>query len=538
MLTIAFTFTGHTYHATPWESHVNEGLVEWPPSPWRILRACIAVGFSKLQWEAIPHEYLVLFETLALDHPWYKLPPVTPAHTRHFMPAPQKTTKIFDAFLRTIDDQPLVVVYPETTLNEQQTKLLVTILNNMTYLGRAESWVEARHAPQMAPETLDPYQWCGPSAEPPSPDFELVPLIAPWNPEHYSAWRTTKIDQAHAREIALVTRTKSKAPTPKAAAKLLTKVSAPYPETIIDCLLQDTGVLRKQGWSQPPGSERVNYLRPVNALDPMPLRTLPCIHHADTSLEIGLLALSPDTDRGTILPLMTRAVPQAELLHQALVSRMDDMRLDCPVLRGTDAEGNPLSGHQHVHFIPLSLHEKGRIDHFVVYAPHGFNQDARRVLQSIRRTWSKGITSDIIVTCVGFGSREQFARQLRTRTGTTLPVFGYSQQWRSVTPLILPRYVKTHGRHTPEAQICEHLTSAGFPEPAAIHCIEDKQAKVDQGFFDFIRYRNRKNHKPQPPSTRPWLVELEFSEPVQGPITAGYASHFGLGLFAACREEH
>ncbi|MDD4650430.1 MAG: type I-U CRISPR-associated protein Cas5/Cas6, partial [Desulfoplanes sp.] len=80
MLTVAFTFPGHSYHATPWGSHVNEGLVEWPPSPWRILRACIAVGFSKLQWEAIPPEYVNLFETMAKDHPWYKLPAMTPGH--------------------------------------------------------------------------------------------------------------------------------------------------------------------------------------------------------------------------------------------------------------------------------------------------------------------------------------------------------------------------------------------------------------------------------------------------------------------------
>ena len=27
------------YHATPWGRNVNEGHPEWPPSPWRILRA-------------------------------------------------------------------------------------------------------------------------------------------------------------------------------------------------------------------------------------------------------------------------------------------------------------------------------------------------------------------------------------------------------------------------------------------------------------------------------------------------------------------
>jgi len=39
---IELRFPAGRYHATPWGSHVNEGAVEWPPSPWRLLRALIA----------------------------------------------------------------------------------------------------------------------------------------------------------------------------------------------------------------------------------------------------------------------------------------------------------------------------------------------------------------------------------------------------------------------------------------------------------------------------------------------------------------
>jgi CRISPR-associated protein Csb2 len=37
--TLRLRFPGGRYHATPWGHHVNEGQVEWPPSPWRLLRA-------------------------------------------------------------------------------------------------------------------------------------------------------------------------------------------------------------------------------------------------------------------------------------------------------------------------------------------------------------------------------------------------------------------------------------------------------------------------------------------------------------------
>ena len=42
MLAIQFEFTANRYHATQWGRHVNEGVLEWPPSPWRILRAIVA----------------------------------------------------------------------------------------------------------------------------------------------------------------------------------------------------------------------------------------------------------------------------------------------------------------------------------------------------------------------------------------------------------------------------------------------------------------------------------------------------------------
>ena len=38
-VSVALTFPGGQFHATPWGHHVNEALPEWPPSPWRLLRA-------------------------------------------------------------------------------------------------------------------------------------------------------------------------------------------------------------------------------------------------------------------------------------------------------------------------------------------------------------------------------------------------------------------------------------------------------------------------------------------------------------------
>ena len=88
MPTLYIHFPGGRYHATPWGHHVNEGLIEWPPSPWRLLRALISTGFTACGWtgERPPKVACSLIEKLASVLPRYFLPQVSGAHSRHYMP--------------------------------------------------------------------------------------------------------------------------------------------------------------------------------------------------------------------------------------------------------------------------------------------------------------------------------------------------------------------------------------------------------------------------------------------------------------------
>ena len=101
---IELRFPAGRFHATPWGRHVNEGAVEWPPSPWRMLRALIATWHLKTTREEAPEQVMrTLLENLA-EHPAaYQLPTASLGHTRHYMPIiegrKQKTTKVFDTFI-------------------------------------------------------------------------------------------------------------------------------------------------------------------------------------------------------------------------------------------------------------------------------------------------------------------------------------------------------------------------------------------------------------------------------------------------------
>src|SRR6266545_4173706 len=146
MIRLLFDFSAGSYHATPWGHHVNEGLVEWPPSPWRIIRALLATGYTKLGWQQVPDDMRRLVEALAASEPCYRLPRATNGHTRHFMPVRgwkkgiQKTSLVIDAFIK--PDGALGVEWPNVDPSEHN--ILPRLVDRLGYLGRAESRVSAR----------------------------------------------------------------------------------------------------------------------------------------------------------------------------------------------------------------------------------------------------------------------------------------------------------------------------------------------------------------------------------------------------------
>ena len=139
MPTLSVRFPGGHYHATPWGKAQNEGAVEWPPSPWRILRALIATGYAKLpEWAGGTVQYTgnSLIEKLASVLPSYRLPKVTGAHTRHYMPTKNSTTLVIDARAITGRDHEPLLVYRDVALKTDETALLAVLDAILAYLGR------------------------------------------------------------------------------------------------------------------------------------------------------------------------------------------------------------------------------------------------------------------------------------------------------------------------------------------------------------------------------------------------------------------
>lgn len=523
MIHLEFRFPGGRYHATPWGHHVNEGLVEWPPSPWRLIRAFIATAFTKLSVpDPVPpdHPLRSLVAALAAELPCYRLPPCPATHSRHYMPLGDKdgkTTLVLDT-CAVPGSAPLLVSWP-VELDPASRELLERIVPAIGYLGRAESWVEARIVPddsmhaQIA--SVDPHT----EGMNKGPGWEQISTLAPVPEPSYAHTYATTLQGIETR---FPTPEGKKAP-PAEIAKARAKVLAPHPPDLFACLTCDTAFLQQHGWSQPPGSRRVLYWRRTHALTSVPVARTPR-HAPRLPVDAVLLALASDTSRREVLPQFSRALPQAELLHRALVGIAGGReQIDCPALTGKDAEGQPLSGHRHLHILPLNLeaNEPGRLDHFLLWAPMGIDALAQHAILTLRRTWTKGGDKPLFVTVAGMGRLADLAPVVGAH------LLGESRSWISRTPFVAPRFIKRSGSNTLAGQVRAELASRNLPE-AQVKVLDREQC-VAAHFHRFVRVR--RDPTKAPPQNHFIGLRLTFPRSVSGPLALGYAAHFGLGLF-------
>ena len=563
MIRIGLTFTAGRYHATPWGRHVNEGAVEWPPSPWRVSRALIAVGFSKLSWTEIPQTAKELLVQLIERLPTYWLAPeVTTGHTRHYMPNgklaklntkglwSRGTDLVIDAFVALPRNEVGLVIEWDVDLLMPQAQLLRDLVEGMGHFGRAESWVKA----EVVSEVCGGLIRCAVGETPPDARWDRMGVLAPLAEPAYQEWRE-KWQAENAVKVA-------GKPKPKA------KKEVTVPLTVVDALLLKTSDLQAAGWSQPPGSRWVGYWRHPDSVVERSARQAQAVRESVFRPTTALLALSSDTANGEVLPLITQALWQGEVLHDALLSVSADSvtRLAPSSLTGMDASGALLTGHRHAHVLPLTLERRdNRVDHFLIHAPMGFEPEAIRGIQRLRNTFAKGLPK-LFVTLAGVGQ----ASDVKDR----IAEFRRSRVWESQTPFVPPRFLKDKGKNTLLEQVFAECESRNLPRPVIVkveiavgaeslaNFAQHRATRqwIDAGLFGELRARvegrafkgehafapleagmrlaprwrhfrrSRRDVTKAPPQALALGLRLEFQEPVQGPVMLGYGSHFGLGL--------
>jgi CRISPR-associated protein Csb2 len=528
MIAISLKFLAGRYHATPWGRHVNEGAVEWPPAPWRILRALVAAWKRTLP-NLPQHEVEPILRQLA-TRPEFLLPTASTGHTRHFMPwfkkGPDDRALVFDTFVAVPRDAQVIVRWPHASLDDAQRTTLAHILGNLNTFGRSESWCEA----SLVATPLESYGLiCRPLDEQLAADHEIVRLLCA---DPASAFADDR--------VVTVTRKTVKRGKKGDSAEVRSAIYDPAWN-----LCMETLQLHQEKWSDPPASCWVPYARPRECFEMVPAASVQRRRGQQPSLDIVRYAID-----STVLPLVTDTLPVAEAARRALMSlhgritERDGILGRSCVLSGKDAQGQPLAGHRHAYYLPTDEDGDGRLDQLTIFARGGFDAGERRAFDRLLRLRTGRDAEEkheLRLLLLGMGSLDnESAGPLATST-----------VWESATPYIATRYAKTRGRHRRDLRrpsdradflledLREQVRQVLGLDPRAAHM----EAVADEhGAFrvrgrwrpiEFKRYRSKRSDDGG--DRLAGAFRIRFERPMTGPIALGHSAHFGMGLFLPAR---
>ena len=217
-------------------------------------------------------------------------------------------------------------------------------------------------------------------------------------------------------------------------------------------------------------------------------------------------------------PQIGKTVMVAELMRRSVMSKIGDMLGKNAIpeyISGHDRRGEPLrSNHRQAFWLPTDADHDGLVDHIAVYVQDGFEKNIESVFYQIKEL-NDGQDLKFGMFFNGFYNKMDLEKKCN--------LFQKYKHWNSVTPYFAPWHIKKNfGR---DDQIRKECEKRGFPCPA----IEDSSVNQRMQILT-ARFYNLHN-KLRPPDPTDHVMRLSFNEPVRGPLSLGYCSHFGLGMF-------
>lgn len=411
MVGIAIRFDLGRYHANPWGAHVNDAASEWPPSPWRLVRALYATARTNTRLAS--HREQIdrgLATLIAAEPPVFELPPAFAAHTRHYMPKarrssaePNATDKVLDGFLA-VDPSAELRAWWDVSLDGDALAGLAAAAHSLGYLGRSESVCSARLLEDGEPEAV--------AAAPATselrtrPDDDMVELLCP------------------------------------------------DPSEPLDAIAVSITEVRRQRRRLPPGARRVRYaVAPrEEAPSPRPDTSSP------TKPKLAVLRLA-----GSRRPGIQEAVAVGEALRSALQGLYGGANHGraSRTFSGRDGDSPRRDQHSHAHYLSLPDRHGRRVDRLVVWAPEGLDRDEVGALAQLDHVniWEIG---RLQVALAALGDFDEIVLD---------ELIGPAKCWRSLTPFGLVRHPKTRGGRvidSPEDQVRRELEHRGRPKPEEI----------------------------------------------------------------------
>lgn len=527
MTTIRLTFPWGRYYAHPWginPTRLREP--EWPPSPWRLLRALLSAWFRAHPGQVPSTDCVALIESLGRELPEIGFVKVSFGQTVHWQPnygaagtenradATYKNTRHENHFAAV--HGPVFLRWRNVTLTAQHRYLLEDLLAELSYFGRAESLCQAElddGEPGM--ET----GWCLPTdGRKISSACRDVFCPKPNDFQFSDLWMRREHLPNHDQHNA--------------------------PPHFVDTLLSST--------LQADGAEWRSYQMP----DDWPHQRL-----VRTPRQIRVS--QRDTDWKPVAKTLTFSLQsRVPLPLKCMVDLADRFRASAikqfKVAQGHDAGSFALTGHgrppgdvqgrhQHAHYLPVATTSSNELRSIVIYAPCGFTRAEVNALMAVRS--------------LRWGASRYPIKPVLLETSDSEPSFlqgNPSRKWRSMTPFVPQGHFfrgklsdgKPKANRSPEEQLVMALRQSGIAAGVVVKRLalggsaqdgvpplpqwDIVRAPNDVPIFDeSVSLRTRETHGNLNRRIGFYFL-LEFDEAVAISKPLGHSSHFGLGLFVPC----
>ncbi len=540
MLALRLTFPWGRYYAHPWglnPARLREA--EWPPSPWRLLRALAAGWFRAHGGQTPTPELLALLESLGRELPEIAVGPVAFSQSIHWQPnlgdadkekraaASYKRTRHESHFAAT--ESPVVFCWKTLALEERLRPVLADILPHVSYFGRAESLCRIELGEG---DDLGGLGSCWPLLDNGIPirriaeDCRDVFSPDPRSFQPADLWSRHagrhEVDPDHA------------------------------PPHLVEDLLGHQPL--------PDGGRWVSYQMPDGWPGEWVVRVAKSIRRkAVVSSEAPRVARYLRFSLQCRVPIPLRfTVLLAERFRQQALRFFGQVKRGGSsfALSGHDRPTDVESEHQHAFYLPLGVDpaHPDLLTELHVWCSHGLTQSELEALMWIQR--------------LDWGSGRYPIRPVLLAVGNAVPdgcpiaVGQFSSRiWRSRTPFVPPRYfyrgaaqrAKLKVRDAPEQQLAECLRLSGIASPGEIRRLSTngraQRSIPPTADWDIVRVpKGGTNaltggvatavHVPSEPGkteeTRRvgMFFEIVFDSPVRLSVPAlGHSAHFGLGQF-------
>ncbi|GEM_PF-1442572 len=544
MVTIKLSFPWGRYYAHPWginPTRLREA--EWPPSPWRLLRALVSAWFRAHPGQVPNADCITLIEALGTELPDIGFGKISFGHTVHWQPnygAAGSEEKANASYKNTRHENHFVAVHGAVLFRWSNVELppvtrqmFESLLAELSYFGRAESLCHA----EVCSDEPDPTDvgWCRPSLS--ADGIHARKISASCRDVFCPNPRDFRITDLWARRAAGLAPDAPKAPAHLVDELLSSDMKADGAFTV--------SYQMPTGWPERWVVRTPRTAKPTNT--PAPSEGPKVAHYLCFSLQCRVPLLLK-----FIVPLSERFRAAANFhlcrVHGngassfALLGHAKD--------RPADAKGD----HQHAFYLPMRARNgaEGFLSELHVWCPYGFTQSETEILLRIDRLdWGRG---KYPVRPILTAMAKESPSDAPFSTGKTA-----SRVWRSASPFVPPRYfyrgssgkLTLKAKDQPEHQLVECLKAEGIRTAGEIRRLAPPGRNFHDGQaqWDIVRTPENENpilndtasitvHRPgssgNPEKERRvgMFFEIEFAEPVLFPVPAlGHSAHFGLGLF-------